>query len=188
MNLADNFIMMYPHVAMVVFEETDKYAQEVNDNDRLSDKIMRRLLKYFQKVDKGDTHNKKIKYIIHREISQAREEMRNRKFSVISFGELVDDDGVGAPIEFEAKDTKPLVDDIVLGEITANNIHKKITRLATSDRDFTILKAIVSGQKTNEIANALASVFGGKSDSHVRYINRFKEKCQPFIDSECVAV
>lgn len=188
MKKVDNFIIQYPQVAAFVFEETDKYAQEANDNDRISNKIMRRLSKYFESTVGGHKHFKRIRYIVHREIAQAKEEYRKRKYNVVSFGELATVDGVGAPMEFEVEDDSLQVADVVIGEFAASDIQKKITRLATSDRDLEILKALFSGKKTNDIANALAGVFGGNPDSHVRYINRFKDKCWSIIESDSVAV
>lgn len=186
METVNNFIMEFPEISSKVFREMDKLGEGLNTDDRLAYKIIKRLSKYFETGEGLHKNTKRIMFVIGREIAQAKEEFSRRKFQREThlFSTLTVLDGGGKSVEFEVVDVLADVEELVEYRESERDINGKIARLATSDRDKVILKAWSDGYyETKDVARILANTFGGNQESHVRYINRFKEKCEKSIST-----
>lgn len=84
--------------------------------------------------------------------------------------------GEGSEIDFEVPDVLANVEEMVLYDEEEKEL---ITLLAKGDhRKELIITELLQGQTNDsELSDTLASVLGGKSDSHRRAITRFKKDC-----------
>lgn len=87
----------------------------------------------------------------------------------------LDEEGCEQP--FEIKDVLANVESTV---IDSQSVNEKIAFLAEGDsrKEFVLRHWTNGGYNDKELSNVLANVFGGKSSSHRRFIQRFRIECQ----------
>jgi len=102
---------------------------------------------------------------------------RKRKISdVLSLDEhLTDHEGNKRYLE-----VVDVLADVESTVIDSQSVNEKIAFLAEGDprKEFVLRHWTNGGYNDKELSNVLANVFGGKSSSHRRFIQRFRIKCQ----------
>lgn len=151
-------------------ERVDGISWKVTNTEKLEVSIIKQLASYLLL---GNSNFTTIKYRVDREIKKALKQYRTEQ--VVLFSTLAHPDDYGESSEFEPQDVLANVEDAV---IQKSSLHEKIIGLASDDREFFTLNAWSNGDNDAEISRSLADLFGGNSNSHRRFIQRFREKCQ----------
>ena len=162
----DNSVMSF------IRGKVDEVSHLLANTARLENRIFKRLNRYYKHQEQSKRSIKRIKQIVHEEISDAFK--RQRVERAIRFDEIEITNGFGEPIEYEPKDV--LAD--VEGAAINNSLAKKIIGLASDDRERFTLNAWQNGYNDLEIAKELALLYGGKIEGHRSFIKRFKADCR----------
>lgn len=155
-----------------VYKKVDEVSHLITNTEKLEDNIYQELKSYYRSREKRSI--KRIKYIVDREISQAKK--RYGKQNTIVFSDLaVANDYGESELDFEPVDALAGVEDTAINKFS---LIEKVTALASSDRELFVLKAWSNGFSDSEISTALASRFGGNPNSLRVFVNRFKVRCR----------
>lgn len=149
--------------------KVDEVAHIITDTDKLESRIYSQLADYFSRES---VSFRRAQRLINREIDLAFKQFGLQR--VVMFSGLSVSTDFGESIEFEPEDVlahgKRVIESITFNE--------KIARLATDDRERITLNAWANGFNDMEVSKTLASHFGGNSESHRKFVQRFKAKCQ----------
>lgn len=173
----DKLILVYQNPAVIkeVRRQVDGVSSVIIDIEKLEEQIYYQLASYFNECENRSFL--RIRKIIGREIKNAK--LRNRKQNVISFSDLSQKDfGESGEREYEPVDVLADVSKTVVSKLTVTEIKKALSSLATTERDTIILNELCEGYKDTQIAKTLASLFGGKLNTHRQYVIRFRTKCK----------
>lgn len=173
----ENLIKVYenPSVVREIRRQVDRASSIIVNTEKLENQIYKQLGNYYRECE--NISFLRIQYLIGREIKKAKKKFRTQ--NNISFGDLTSTDFGGSDErEFEPKDVLADVDTLVESKLAVEEIKKALSSLATTERDTIILNEICEGCKDTHIAKTLASLFGGKMDTHRRYVIRFRTKCK----------
>lgn len=151
-------------------KRVEDVSSAITNTEKLEASIFAQLTDY---LATGSSNFRRIKYLVDREIKRALNQYRTEKVVLIST--LSSSDDFGESSEFDPQDVLANVEDAV---VQKSSLHEKIAGLASDDREFFTLKAWSNGSNDAEISRSLADHFGGNSNSHRRFIQRFREKCQ----------
>lgn len=159
-------------IVQYVHRKVDEVSHLITNTEKLEDNIYKELKSYFRSREKRSI--KRIRYIVDREISQAKK--RYGKQNTIVFSDLaVANDNGESELDFEPVDALAGVEDTAINKFS---LMEKVTALASSDRELFVLKAWSNGFSDSEISSALASRFGGNPNSLRVFVNRFKVRCR----------
>lgn len=168
----DNLIIVYENASVMSYlrKKVDDVSSIITDVDKLETRIYAQLADYFSR---GKISYKRAQRLIDREVSQALKQFGTQK--AIAFSELSKGNDFGESVEFEPEDLLAQGGETAVENISLN---EKIARLATDDREMVTLNAWANGLNDKQVSTTLASRFGGNSESHRKFVQRFKAKCQ----------
>lgn len=177
------FINEYPDIYINIIREVDKHSNLISCSDRVINKVIRRINRFFEKGRGTPNSFRAIQRIIRQEIHAAFFEKKKEHDAYVFSSMLVTND-YGESVEFEPKDLLAQGGETVLKNISLN---EKIARLATDDRELVTLSSWAKGLNDSQVSETLARHFGGKSESHRKFVRRFKVRCQERLEKECLA-
>ncbi|WP_427110882.1 hypothetical protein [Lysinibacillus xylanilyticus] len=149
----------------------DEVNYLITNTQRLESRIFKELECYYESTENRSI--KRIRYIIDRAVVLAKKQYGIQK--TVVFSDLNNEYGFGESLEFEPEDLLARGGETALENISLN---EKIARLASDDRELVTLNAWANGFNDTQVSETLASRFGGKCDSHRKFVQRFRAKCQ----------
>lgn len=169
----DNLKIVYEDIGIMryVRKKVDEVSHIITNIEKLEFRIYEQLESYLQ--HRKTPSRKRIMYLVDREIDFVKRMCRVEKS--VQFSCITSVNDFGESVEFEPEDLLAQVSETAIQNIS---LKEMIARLATDDRELTTLNAWANGLNDMQISETLASLFGGKSNSHRRFIQRFKAKCQ----------
>ena len=143
----------------------------VTNTDKLENNIMNRVGKYLSEDKLRIKNRRYIRRLIYQEIKMAL--LRFRKEESVHFSAIQFENLDGETVEYEPASTLASVESGI-------ELKETIELLAQNDRRRElILNAWANGYTDDrEISGTLASTLGGKSESHRKFIQRFKIDCR----------
>ena len=171
------FIKKYPEVYRKVADMVDNSRGLELCSERLISKILRKLEKRFDDGRLSSSSNFKIIFITKMEIGQAYKE---KKLEIVSchYDDLAIVGSDGEVMEYQVEDVLANVEEQIFGTEDDDYIEKTIALLAKNDRESHALKGWALGLRSQEIAEELAFLFGGKVSTHKVYLTDFKARCK----------
>lgn len=168
----NNITIVYqkPWVLGYVRRKVDEISHIITDIDKLETRIYKQLSDYFTR---GKTSYKRVQYLVNREVDLALKQFGTQ--NIIVFSDLSKRNDFGESMEFEPEDLLAQVSETVLENISLN---EEIARLAADDRERFTLNAWANGLSDTQVSETLARHFGGKCESHRKFVQRFKAKCR----------
>jgi len=168
----NNITIVYqkPWVLGYVRQKVDEISHIITDIDKLETRIYKQLSDYFTR---GKTSYKRVQYLVNREVDLALKQFGTQ--NIIVFSDLSKRNDFGESMEFEPEDLLAQVSETVLENISLN---EEIARLAADDRERFTLNAWANGLSDTQVSETLARHFGGKCESHRKFVQRFKAKCR----------
>lgn len=154
-----------------IYFTSDKIRGKVVDQTLFEERCINRVGEYLLK----DVNNIKNFNYIMRMINEVACSVinRNKNEHAEYFSSLKKDDDEGGEIEFEPEDDLTDVESEVIEKdmvaLLAQNDHKKLKVLEGWQ---------VGNTNDKQISRTLARTFGGKSESHRKFIQRFRDSCR----------
>ncbi|KMK75416.1 hypothetical protein [Alkalihalobacillus pseudalcaliphilus] len=167
---------IYKQFIPLINHEGNRIFSRVRDSTSFEFECYKKIESWVRDFDEN-VHND-FRALIIRCIRRIKSKHLKNELKVvpISLDSLAGVDDEGNQLHYE----RYLVDDnINLAEdiIDSYDLTEKVTVLANGDsRKMLILKAWINGYNDSEIAKLLAKVCGGNSESHRKFITRFKNK------------
>lgn len=164
-----------------VYYLSERERNNITDTSRLEDLIFGRIARYIKGDERKLNHSNIIKKLANQVVKQVRDDYKNESYEL--FEEISTKNNEGEEIEFEPMD--------VLADVESEIIAKEMTALlAQGDhRKKVILGSWMDGNDNNsEISRLLAQSVGGNTESHRKYIQRFRNDCYEYCANHFVAV
>lgn len=161
----DRSVLRYVH------EKVEEVSHLITNVEALEGSIYSQLVKYYKTTSMRSI--KRIKFLIDREIALARKRYGIQDVTMFSDLSVIND--FGESLEFEPEDLLAQVSETVIENISLN---EEIARLAADDRERFTLNAWANGLSDTQVSETLARQFGGKCESHRKFVQRFKAKCR----------
>lgn len=161
----DKSVLRYVH------DKVEEVSHLITNIEALESSIYSQLVKYYKTTSTRSI--KRIKFLIDREIALARKRYGIQDVTMFSDLSVIND--FGESLEFEPADLLAQGSETVLENIS---LKEKIACLAADDRELVTLNAWAYGYNDSQVSETLARHFGGKSESHRKFVQRFKVKCQ----------
>lgn len=152
-----------------IHKVVDEVSGYIENTEKLEENIFSQLVKYFE----HEVHRswKRIKYLIDREVKKARERFgMNLKL----FSELSTKNEEGSELTFDPEDELALIS----RKVEAKEDIKKVISLATDDRKKIALNGLMDGDTVTKVSETLQRLYGGNSETHRKFITRFKKDCR----------
>lgn len=177
----NNITIVYqkPWVLGYVRQKVDEISHVITDIDKLETRIYKQLSDYFSR---GKTSYKRVQYLVNREIDLALKQFGTQ--NIVVFSDLTKRNDFGESMEFEPEDLLAQGGETVIENIS---LSEEIARLAADDRELFTLNAWANGFSDPQVYTTLARHFGGNQESHRKFVQRFKVKCQERIEKERLA-
>src|SRR5690625_1477740 len=157
-----------------IYWESDKLLSYVSNTERFESRCINGLAEYLTAGEGNYKNKKQLIRIINRYVKEAKEKYRKEEAELFTTLLKHDEDGEG--LEFEPTD--------VLADVEAEIITKETAALlAQGDRR----KKLVIGSwklgkgNNSEISRLLAQSVGGNSESHRKFIQRFRTECREML-------
>lgn len=170
----------HPGIIKEVFDLTSEAASIVTDTSRLENDILNDIGSYLMKDPNNYKKRRYIRRIINSKISVAKR--RNKLEQATSLSDESFEDDEGQAVEYEPED--------VLADINSGNLEVKetIALLAQNDRRRNlILNAWTKGYTDDrELSSILADTLGGNSESHRKFIHRFRNSCRTQLYAQAI--
>lgn len=168
----NNITIVYekPWVLGYVRQKVDEISHIITDIDKLETRIYKQLSDYFAR---GKSSYMRVQKLVNREIDLALKQFGTQ--NIVVFSDLSKRNDFGESMEFEPEDLLAQVSETVLENISLN---EEIARLAADDRERFTLNAWANGLSDTQVSETLARHFGGKCESHRKFVQRFKAKCR----------
>ena len=164
-----------------IYEVSDSIRDKLVDQTLFEERSIKRVGEYLLK-DEKNIHNKRYINRIIYEVAKSVLERNKKEYSQL-FVEFKTENEDGDEVEFDPKD--------VLADVESEIIAKEMTALlAQGDhRKKVILGSWMDGNDNNsEISRLLAQSVGGNTESHRKYIQRFRNDCYEYCANRFVAV
>jgi len=156
-------------------KKVDEVSHIITNTDKLESRIYRQVGDY---LSLGKYSFGWIQHLINREIKLALEQFGTQ--NIVVFSDMTNRNDFGESLEFEPEDLLAQGGETVIENISLN---EKIARLAADDRELFTLNAWANGFSDPQVYTTLARHFGGNKESHRKFVQRFKEKCQKRLKS-----
>lgn len=156
----------------LVTREVSKVSHVITYCDKLENRIYSKLERYLSSENGDIRHVKKLRKIVFREISVARN-LFGLQGDIAVFSDIVTDE---EEYQFEPVDTLASVDKHM-------EIKTIIELLAQDDnrKKFILNSWLEENFNDSDIARGLASVFGGTVGKHRHFIQRYKNDCKTIL-------
>ena len=150
----------------------DSIATKITNTAMVEEEILNDIGRYLLQGVNNHKHKKFLRKRVYQGVAKSLK--RSRRQHTTPFANLGSCDDEGQATEYDPED--------VLADVNSGNLEviETITLLAQSDRrKELILNAWANGFTDNkEISSILADTLGGKSESHRKYIQRFRNDCR----------
>lgn len=174
--------VVYKHEWAINFarEQVSKVSLEISRTDKLEHRVINQVGNYLLSPSGSIRHKRFIRRLVMQEIETAKRLYRSRATELLADISFEDDEGQA--VEYEPED--------VLADINSQELELKqtIELLAQNDRRReTILTAWANGYTDDrEISGILADTLGGKSESHRKFIQRFRNSCRTQLYAQAI--
>lgn len=157
-----------------IYKVVDEVSRVIENTEKLEENIYSQLKKYFE----HEVHRtwKRIKYLIDREVKKARERFRLETKVFSEIGVTSDD---GSELIYDPVDELALISRMVEGKEDI----KKVISLATDDRKRIALNGLMDGETVTQVSETLERRFGGNSETHRKFITRFRKDCRSAVNA-----
>jgi hypothetical protein len=171
--MLENQLVCYQNAWIIneVYKYSTKISNAITNTAIVENRILQKVGKYINEDVSRLENRRYILRMIQKEVYDALK--RNRKEHAIHFADISYEDDSGELIEYDPADSLAIVDTELLTKET-------VALLAKNDgRRNMILNAWANGNTNDtEISDTLASVLGGQSRSHCKFIQRFRTECR----------
>src|SRR5690625_1716845 len=154
-----------------IYVVSDRIRDKVTDQTLFEERCINRIGEYLVKSNDNINNKKYIERMIN-EVAKSVVD-RNKNEMAEYFSSLKKEDEEGEELEYEPTD--------FLADVESEVIEKDMVALLAED-DHRKLKVLegwrIGNTNDKQISRTLAGTFGGKSDSHRKFIQRFRKSCR----------
>lgn len=170
--MLENSLIVYENSWIInrIYEVSDAIRHRVVDQVKFEERCIERVGRYLNKSP-GRINNKKYIERMIWEVAKISIGLFKKDETTL-MSEMITENDNGEDVEFEPTD--------VLADVESEVMAKEITALLAQDgRRKVILEAWSLGNTNGKsISRTLACIFGGKTETHRKFIQRFEEECQ----------
>lgn len=160
-----------------VYRESDRISSKVIDTSRFEERCINDLGEYLSKSDDNKRHKRYLNYIIKRYADEAlnsyKKEIADTYTEFSKGNEESEEEIIFEPVD-------------VLADVESEVRTKETIALLAQDdrRKKMILGSWTDGNDNNsKISSLLAETLGGNTESHRKYIQRFRAECREILST-----